>query len=130
MRLIVSGSRKITDRIFVEKTIIEEIHKIQKSGKIVKEIVHGDCWKGVDAIVSSFMKTHYDGIIEEVKFLADWEKNGKAAGPIRNMEMAKYGDCLLAFLHPDYPCKGTKNMVRCMRKLGKPLRVLTVSTRI
>lgn len=46
-------------------------------------------------------------------FQADWEKYGKAAGPMRNREMAKYANALLAF---DKGTKGTQNMIDTARK--------------
>lgn len=40
---------------------------------------------------------------------ADWKKYGSSAGYIRNDEMAKYADCLIAFW--DGKSKGTKHMI-------------------
>lgn len=42
-------------------------------------------------------------------FKANWDEHGKAAGPIRNKEMAEYSDMLIAFW--DGKSKGTKNMI-------------------
>lgn len=36
--------------------------------------------------------------------------------------MSLYGDVLIAFW--DDKSKGTKNMIDCMRKLGKPVRIV------
>lgn len=52
-------------------------------------------------------------------FPANWEKYGKAAGPIRNKEMAEYSDALLLIW--DGESKGSKNMLYEMEKLGKPV---------
>jgi hypothetical protein len=49
-------------------------------------------------------------------FPADWGKHGKAAGPIRNREMAEYGERLIAFW--DGQSRGTKNMIETARGLG------------
>lgn len=46
-------------------------------------------------------------------FQADWEKYGKATGPIRNRKMAEYANALLAF---DKGTKGTRNMIQMARK--------------
>lgn len=43
------------------------------------------------------------------RFLADWETHGKAAGIMRNIEMAQYADALLAFW--DGKSKGTRHMI-------------------
>lgn len=49
-------------------------------------------------------------------FPADWDKYGKAAGPIRNAQMAEYADYLIAFW--DGKSRGTKNMIETMINLG------------
>jgi len=49
---------------------------------------------------------------------ADWDQYGKRAGFIRNGEMAKVGDILLAFW--TQASKGTKNMISQMEAKGKP----------
>lgn len=55
-------------------------------------------------------------------FPADWDKHGRAAGPIRNTQMAKHADALIAFW--DKKSRGTKNMIDTMRKLDKPYRIV------
>jgi hypothetical protein len=52
-------------------------------------------------------------------FLADWEKHGKAAGPIRNKLMALYADELL--LVWDGVSRGSANMKKEMLALKKPV---------
>lgn len=53
---------------------------------------------------------------------ADWKKHKKAAGPIRNREMAEVADFGVAFW--DGESRGTKNMIEEMRKLGKPVKIV------
>lgn len=48
------------------------------------------------------------------RFPANWVKHGKAAGFIRNTEMANYADALIAFEGGN----GTQHMVQQARKLG------------
>jgi len=47
-------------------------------------------------------------------FKADWDKHGKAAGPIRNREMAKYADAVVLFSGG----RGTANMLTEAKKHG------------
>jgi len=54
-------------------------------------------------------------------FSADWVAYGRAAGPRRNLEMAKYGDALLAIWDGKSP--GTRNMIETMTRAQKPTRV-------
>ena len=45
---------------------------------------------------------------------ADWKTNGRAAGPIRNAQMATVADALIAFW--DGKSRGTKNMIDTAKK--------------
>lgn len=51
-----------------------------------------------------------------LKYPADWDKYGKAAGHIRNKEMAENADVLIAFW--DGESRGTKNMIDIAREKG------------
>ncbi len=48
------------------------------------------------------------------RFSADWDKFKKAAGYIRNEQMAEYADCLVAFY--DGRSKGTTHMLNIAQK--------------
>ncbi len=54
-----------------------------------------------------------------VEFPADWDTNGRSAGPIRNKQMAEYGDALLLIW--DGKSAGSRNMKETMEKLNKPV---------
>lgn len=60
------------------------------------------------------------------KFPADWDKYGKAAGHLRNGEMAKYADALLLIW--DGESKGSANMKKQMVELGKPVCEVILKT--
>lgn len=49
-------------------------------------VIHGDCKTGADKFADKWCEDHG---ITPLKFPADWNKYGRAAGPIRNSEMAK-----------------------------------------
>jgi hypothetical protein len=57
-------------------------------------------------------------------FPADWKKNGKAAGPIRNQQMLDEGkpDLVLAFW--DGKSRGTEHMIGLAKKAGILCRVV------
>lgn len=57
------------------------------------------------------------------EFPADWDRYGKAAGYIRNEQMAKYADVLIAFW--DGESKGTKHMIDLARKHGLEVHIYT-----
>ena len=79
MKVIVSGSRNITDYDLMKQAFAE-------SGFFVDCIIHGDA-TGVDKLGSRYAD---DNSLPQVKFPADWNKYPKAAGPIRNSEMVKF----------------------------------------
>ena len=108
MKVIIAGSRTITDYNLVKLAV-------EKSGWFdeITEIVSG-CARGVDQLAIRFAKEHN---IPIAKFPADWDKHGRGAGYIRNAEMGKYGDALIAVIKDDSP--GTTNMVKVMDKKGK-----------
>lgn len=57
-------------------------------------------------------------------YKADWNKHGKAAGPIRNEEMAKVATHCLAF-HMNNS-RGTKNMIDLALQYGLWTKVINV----
>ena len=57
---------------------------------------------------------------------ADWDKLDKAAGFIRNTEMAKVGDAAACFW--DGHSRGTLHMINCIKSAGKPLRTIMYET--
>jgi hypothetical protein len=56
-----------------------------------------------------------------VKYPADWARHGKAAGPIRNKQMADNADVLVAFW--DGESAGTANMIRTALNNGLEVHV-------
>lgn len=55
------------------------------------------------------------------KHPADWEKYGRAAGPIRNREMAEISDYVICFW--DGKSRGTKSMIDYAKKLNKSIKI-------
>ncbi len=56
------------------------------------------------------------------EFPADWNTNGKKAGPMRNTEMANYADALIAFW--DGTSSGTGHMIEKAKQKGLKVRVI------
>ena len=105
MRVIIAGSRGITDYKQVEAAYLS-------SNIPITEIVSGGA-RGVDALGEQVAKNF--GIPIKV-FPADWDKHGKRAGPLRNIQMAEYADGLIAIW--DGKSKGTKHMIDQANKQG------------
>lgn len=82
----------------------------------IQELVSGDCSSiSPDQFGESWAEKR--GIAVK-RFPADWNKHGKAAGPIRNAQMADYADTCVAFW--DGESRGTKDMFDQMTRRAKP----------
>lgn len=114
-KLIVAGSRSYNDKNNVMVNVFQYIDDLEAAGIEIDEIVHGGCPTGVDSIANEqFKNSSYKMTV----FKADWLKHGRAAGPIRNREMAKYGDYLIAFVVSG-KSPGTISMIKEMKAVGK-----------
>lgn len=111
MRVIVAGSRTITDASLVERVIAE-------SGFDVTEVVSGGA-QGADALGEQWATRRG---IPVRRFPADWRTHGKAAGPARNAEMVAYADALVAVRENASP--GTTNVIALA--MGKRLPVYVI----
>lgn len=108
MKVIVAGSRTIDSYDDVATAISE-------SGFDIDEIVSGSA-NGVDKAGEAFAFKYWKRI---KRFPADWKAHGKAAGPIRNRQMAEYADAAVVVW--DGQSRGSKNMIAEMQRLGKPV---------
>lgn len=130
MKLIIAGSRTLEPSISFLQACIAEAGL----AKEVTEIVSGMA-NGVDTSAVELTKEKYSHNYISMKlqnklkeFPADWETHGKAAGHIRNKQMAEYADALLLIW--DGESKGSKNMKETMIKLGKPVYEVILKTHI
>ena len=109
MKLIIAGSRRFNDYEllcwFMDRLIIKE----------PLEVISG-CAKGADTLGEKWAESYG---IYVTRFPADWDKYGKAAGPVRNKQMADYADVLVAFVEKG--SKGTLNMITTAAK--KPMEI-------
>ena len=110
MKLVIAGSRTIQLKPG-QIEMLMHFHRIE----IPAEIVSGGA-AGVDTAAMEFAK---DKKLMLSLFEPDWDKNGKAAGPIRNFAMAAYGDVLLLIW--DGKSKGSASMRKAMMALNKPV---------
>jgi len=100
MKVIISGGREFENYLLLKLKCDKILH-----GQTDIQIVSGGS-RGADLLGERYAREkHY--IVK--RFEADWDKEGLAAGPIRNEKMAKYADCLIAFW--DGKSKGIKDMI-------------------
>ena len=105
MKVVIAGGRSFSDYDF----LLEKCNEILQSEENI-EIVSGTA-NGADKLGEKYAKEKGYSIKQ---FPADWNTFGKSAGYIRNEEMAKYGDMLIAFW--DGESKGTKHMIDLAEK--------------
>lgn len=115
MRIIVAGSRDFNDYPFLCETMDRLTRKLDKK-KLV--IISGGA-KGADKLGERWA---FERMVSVEIFHADWAKHGKAAGPIRNGEMADVADVLIVFWDGKSP--GTKDMISQANKKGLKVRVI------
>jgi len=102
MKLIIAGGRDF-DCFDTVETEVSILYPLDDTGWI--EIVSGAA-KGADTLGLKLAEMYG---MPTKQFPADWDSYGKAAGPLRNREMAGYADALVAFW--DGKSRGTKNMI-------------------
>ena len=111
MKTIIAGIRDYIPREIDTNYLDQEKDQIT-------EVVCG-CASGVDEFGRRWAVANN---IPVKKFPADWDLYGKSAGPIRNIQMARYADWLIAFWNGT--SAGTKNMINQATKYG--LRVTVI----
>ena len=120
-KLIIAGGRDFNhpNMLFDETRIYLDELYTQIGDKVLDlEIVSGRA-NGADKWGETFADEHY---FPKQYFPANWDKHGKAAGPIRNKEMAEYADAAIIFW--DGKSRGSKNMIDNMKALNKPYKVI------
>lgn len=117
MRVIVCGGRDYNDRDHIWNTLT-----VLDAERPISCVIHG-CATGADTEGMIWAQT-MPGCFQ-APFKADWRRNGKAAGPIRNQRMLDEGkpDLVLAFPGG----RGTADMVEKAKKAG--VEVMEIAAR-
>ncbi len=111
MKVIIAGSRSFNNYSLLRQICDLELNRDS-------EIVSGTA-NGADKLGEQYADEK--GIRKKL-FAADWTTHGKSAGYIRNEEMAKYADALIAFW--DGKSKGTQHMIELARKYNLLIRIV------
>ncbi len=120
MKLAIIGSRTFDDPKLLEETFITYFCEWDSNQWIhnVTEIVSGGA-KGADRAGAELAK---DWDIKLTEFIPDWEKHGKRAGFIRNEDIIKNSDFVLALWCGS--SKGTGNSLSIAKRLKKPTLII------
>lgn len=111
MRLIIAGTRSAPD--LVAEALSASGFVVGADGAIVVSQVFDGGAPGADAHGAAWARRNG---IPVRQFKADWGRHGKAAGPIRNEEMAREADALVVIW--DGASRGTTHMVQVARRRG------------
>lgn len=125
MKVVIAGSRNITDYEMVKKAI-------ELSGFKITEVVSG----GADGVDSLGERWAVENNIPIKRFPALWnalnqegaiikvnkwgKKYNANAGFFRNREMAKYGDAAIVIMMDDNDTPGSNNMIKMTKEENKP----------
>ena len=112
MRILVCGGRRFSrpDRLW---QVLGELH--QRTPFSV--LIHGGA-PGADSLAGRWARSQ--GVSEQV-FVADWQRYGRAAGPLRNQKMLEQGQPDLVVAFPGGP--GTRNMLQQAQQAGVAIQL-------
>jgi hypothetical protein len=114
MKTIIAGGRDVTEW----HHLMEALESYRND---ITEVVSGGA-QGADALGERYAR---EAGLPLKRFPADWAKNGKAAGPIRNREMAAYAQALIALW--DGKSRGTANMIEEARARSLNVHIHLIS---
>lgn len=115
-RVVLAGGRDFTDYDLLRTSCLSFLGNKLTSHQVV--VVSGHA-SGADSLGERFAQEH--GLQVELH-AANWQKHGRAAGPIRNKEMAECSDALIAFW--DGKSRGTKNMIDSARRYALDISIV------
>ena len=118
-RVIIAGSRSFNDYELLREQCLSILQEKMRTHRVV--IVSGHA-RGADSLGERFAKEFR---LPFELHPAKWRLLGKAAGMVRNAEMAKCSDALIAFW--DGESRGTRHMINFARKRGLEVSVINTT---
>ena len=111
--LMVSGHRNMSD----QERMNDALDLFVRQHGNPSKLIHGAA-AGADSLANRWAIARE---IEVEKYPADWSREGKAAGPIRNERMALACTHLVAF--PSAYGSGTQHAIKCAKRLKRIVQV-------
>ena len=118
-RVIIAGSRSFNDYELLREQCLSILQEKMRTHRVI--IVSGHA-RGADSLGERFANEFR---LPFELHPAKWRLLGKAAGMVRNAEMAKCSDALIAFW--DGESRGTRHMISFARKIGLNLSVINTT---
>lgn len=114
-RVIIAGCRDFADYELLKEKCDYYLQNREKEDIV---IVSGHA-SGADALGERYAQERGSQL---ETYPADWKAHGRAAGPIRNENMVRVANALIAFW--DGKSRGTKNMIETARKYSLKVAVV------
>ena len=118
VKVIIAGSRDFDDYEMMVGRMLQVERALHDNKQEMAEVVSGHA-KGADKLGETW--AWFNNIPVKL-FPADWQHKGKAAGIVRNRQMAEYADVLVLFW--DGKSRGSLNMLQTARELGLDTHVI------
>ncbi len=118
-RVIIAGSRSFNDYELLREQCLSILQEKMRTHRVI--IVSGHA-RGADSLGERFANEFR---LPFELHPAKWRLLGKAAGMVRNAEMAKCSDALIAFW--DGESRGTRHMINFARKRGLEVSVINTT---
>lgn len=115
MKVAVIGSRSFHNYEML-KNVLSKYH--------ISLIISGGA-KGADSLAETYAR---ENDIETLIFKPDWDKHGKSAGYIRNIDIIENSDLVIAFW--DGKSKGTKHSIDLAKKGNKKIIIERIENAI
>jgi hypothetical protein len=113
MKLAVVGSRNFNDYSLM-KRYLDKIHSVEP----ITCIISGGA-KGADILSERWAR---ENNIDTKIFKPEWDKYGKKAGFLRNVDIITYSNKVIAYW--DGVSKGTKHSIDLANKEGKKVKIV------
>ena len=118
-RVIIAGSRSFNDYVLLREQCLSILQEKMRTHRVI--IVSGHA-RGADSLGERFAKEFR---LPFELHPAKWRLLGRAAGMVRNAEMAKCSDALIAFWNGE--SSGTRHMINFARKRGLEISVIDLN---
>ena len=111
MKLAIVGSRSLKN-VALDKYLPQGVEEIVSGGAA-----------GIDTLAAEYARQNG---LKLTEILPQYDRYGRAAPILRNKRIVEYADQILAFW--DGSSKGTLSVVRYAEKIGKPIKMISLST--
>ena len=118
-RVIIAGSRSFNDYELLREQCLSILQEKMRTHRVIMVSGHS---RGADSLGERFANEFR---LPFELHPAKWRLLGKAAGMVRNAEMAKCSDALISFW--DGESRGTRHMINFARKRGLEVSVINTT---